>query len=117
MKSASSSGFARAVEQPDAVEGERLVTGVPEALEVEQRDRPFEIEAGGDHTVRAEVERPYDAVLRQAGFLDGGEQAVERAHRLPDLRCGRDQGCRAALRDDQPVGAELSERLADGVAG
>ena len=71
--------------------------------------------AGCDDAVGSDVERPYDAVLRQTGCLDGREQAVERAHRLPDLRRGRDAGLAAAFGHDQAVRAELAECLPDRV--
>jgi hypothetical protein len=54
-------------------------------------------------------------VLGESGGFDGGEEAVERTHRLFDLRRRRDPGLASAFGDDHAVGAELPQRLADGV--
>ena len=111
MKSACSSGVARdagSQTRSRARRGRGFAAGQTESFEIDQRCGGFEVEALGDEGVGAGVEGAHDAVLGEASGFDGGEEAVERAQWLGDLRRGRDAGLASSLGDDHAVGAELS---------
>jgi hypothetical protein len=102
--------------EPDPVEGEGLVAGEAEALEVDEGSVGLPAEGGGRVGVLAAIEGEDLVGLGDALGLDEVEEAEEAADRLGELGWS-DGGAPAPATSQAPFGHEAAEGLADGLAG